>query len=202
MDGTTSPTYDSTHHLTTMATFSTVVSFAVLFIASSVSIVGGEGSNKNVEKTCIGTPFPETCVSTLSWFNESKDADARSMAGLMVWATMPSLADSSSTAGVQYINHEDLSDEDSRCFNGCRDEMENAYKKLDAAYGDAGKNIGAVKLTDVRKFLEQAKKKHTVWNCDRCRHGEMKNKVDEISRGNEAEKRMAVLSVLVDRATK
>jgi pectinesterase inhibitor-like protein len=186
-----------------MAMFSTIVSFfVVLFIATSASLVHSDGSNENVRKSCIGTPFPETCISTLSRFNESKDADPRSMAGLMVWLTSPTINSAAFIAGVQTLDHEDLSHEDASCFTSCRDEMRNASEKLDAAFGEPGSDIAKVKLADVHKFFEEAKAKHIVWNCDRCRHGEMKKTVDEISPGNEAEKRMAILDVLVDRAMK
>ena len=42
-----------------------------------LSVVQGVGDNENVKKTCTGSPFPDTCISTLSSFNKSKDADAR-----------------------------------------------------------------------------------------------------------------------------
>jgi hypothetical protein len=174
-----------------------VSSFAVLFLVSFVTLVGADDNNNNVKKTCIDTPFPETCVSTLSSFSESKDADARSMVGIMVYPTMNSFETADNTAIAQ--TKAALSDEDSRCFKSCEDELFEAYRKLDAVYGN---DFDDVKLTELHSFFEEAKKKRIVWNCDRCLHGEMKKKLADISAGNEAEKRMVVLSTLVDRATK
>jgi hypothetical protein len=35
------------------------------------------------------------------------------------------------------------------------------------------------------------------WNCDACRHGDGKKRVDEISKGNKAEKFMEILPLLL-----
>jgi hypothetical protein len=77
----------------------------------------------------------------------------------------------------------------------------NAYKNLDVVYED-GDDIGHVKLPKIRNFLNEANEKHTVWNCNMCRRGEMKKIVYDISKGKEAEKRMVFLSAIVDRALK
>jgi hypothetical protein len=49
----------------------------------------------------------------------------------------------------------------------------------------------------VHSSLDASKKMHLKWNCDRCRKGESKKKVDAVSEGNDLGKIIDVLSSLV-----
>lgn len=172
---------------------STILSFVIILSVSASLAVAGDVNDGRIKEACGGTLFPDTCISTLSAAKSPKStyADPVELAELEVIAASDLLSMASTAAGSQQWNDENMSEADEDCFKECKVKLHNACKVLDPYNGK-------INISNVRSFLVEAKSKHIQWNCDVCRRGDDKKKVDEISVGNQAEKFMAVLPQLLE----
>jgi hypothetical protein len=89
-----------------------------------------------------------------------------------------------------------LQAEEDACTNNYSVELKKTIDSLSEAL-DEYPDYDIV-ITKVRKSLAEAEKKHLEWNCEQCRKGESKQKVDELSKGNDLGKIIAILSTLVN----
>jgi hypothetical protein len=110
------------------------------------------------------------------------------LAEFAVEATSQAFADASFNATEEHWKDKSMSYDDEKCYRDCSVKLQ-----------DISNAIADSTLADVRTFLADAKKKNMELNCDACRHGADKKKVDIFSKGNNLEKMMAVLPVLIDR---
>jgi pectinesterase inhibitor-like protein len=177
-----------------MAKISTTTTFIpiVLLLCFAPAFLADSVVDERVKGECGVTAYPELCVSTLLRYTGSTKtyANGKELAELEVLAASRLLSLASTAAGSEHWNDENMSKEDEDCFKECKEKLHGAVRVLNP-YPDK------MKLADVRSFLDEAKAKNLEWNCDACRHGDGKKRVDEISKGNKAEKFMEILPLLL-----
>ncbi|CAM0870822.1 unnamed protein product [Alopecurus aequalis] len=179
---------------------------AVLVIHGVILVAEGRGS-QDIKTACAPTPYPELCTSALTGVTPNKTGNTQEMA---YWALQAATLIGYNATGVASSLYlfGDLPQGEEGCLADCHEELMKASQSLSEAsekvypdYDSMTADYDAM-ITDVRRFLAVAKKKHLVWNCERCRKGESKKKLDAISEGNDLEKIIAILTAFIDAASK
>jgi hypothetical protein len=179
-----------------------------LLVLLSVVVAGGTWVHgfTTLKGTCDTTPHPDTCYTVLSRHNgsypDSQDPSVDDFAGQAIFEAVPLLMDASSTARDEtYLAYRakggNLPAAVTDCFWNCSQKLVDASIVLVDSYRGA-ETLKKAKFADVQAFLTKSKEKHVEWNCDACRSGDEKKKVDEISKGSKLDKFMAVVSFFVD----
>ena len=178
-----------------MATFSSSTAFIVLL--SGVVVVAGGALQEKVKAACDSTPHPKTCSSVLSpSVNANNSADECALALLAAERASHLLFQAVEKINVYYeITNKDKG-RDEQCLSDCAQKMGLASSELAGKDKFDSRYDEKMTISDLRSYIADAKAKHLVWNCDRCRS---LDKVEEVAKGSTVEKFMKVLYVLVDR---
>ena len=190
-----------------MATFSSsTASIVLLFLLSAVVVAPAAGVvQEKVKAACDGTPHPETCSIVLSpSANESNTADECALA--LLAAERGSDLLSQVDKKIIAVSDEIINNDKGRselpeyvpCLSACAFKMGDASLALGGEDAFDSSNDKKVTISDLRRYVADAKAKHLVWSCDECRSLGNK-KVEELAKGSTVENFMEVLYVLVDR---
>jgi hypothetical protein len=176
-----------------MATLPATVSFIALLILHGVFVVAGD--SEKVKMVCATTPYPDFCRYSLATAPQNETGNTTEVSYWVLDAAIPIGEDAASRAG-SLVEIGDLQGEEKTCTDNYKVELRKTIDSLSEAI-DKYPHYDVV-IADVRKSLAEAEKKHLEWNCEQCRKGESKKRVDELSKGNDLGKIMAILSALVN----
>jgi pectinesterase inhibitor-like protein len=176
-----------------MATLSVTISFLALLILHGVFIV--DGGSDQVKMVCATTPYQDFCGSALSTAPQNETRNTKEVT-YWVLESAYRIGKEACSLGTSLVLLGNLPGEEESCTYSCKDGLKKTITSLSDArdkYPDYD-----IVIRDVRRSLAMAKKKHIEWDCEKCRKGESKKKVDALSKGNDLGKIMAVLSALVN----